>query len=94
MLKNKQQFVKILSVSLVLLNVLLVVSLSVNIIKGITLSSKKQRLENDLALLEQATQKNEQEIQFKQSQDYIDRFSREHLGLNNKNEEIYKGVEK
>ena len=94
MLTNKRQFVKILSVSLVILIALLVFSICFNLVKGIYLTSKKQALEKELALLEQTLQKNKDEIEFMQSSDYTDKFAREHLGLSNKDEEVYQGVEK
>lgn len=94
MLANKRQFFKILSVSLVILIALLVFSICFNLVKGVYLTSQKQALEKELALLEQTLQKNKAEIEFMQSKDYTDRFAREHLGLNHDNEEVYQGVEK
>ncbi len=92
MVTNKTQFVKILSVSLIAFIGLLIVALVTNIIKSASLASKEQELRNQLISLEQTVQKNQTEIEYKQSSDYTDRYAREYLDKSNANEEIYVGI--
>ena len=93
MIKNKQQFYKILSVSLIIFIGILLVSLGANLIKGISLAARRQQLVSELAKLEQTAQKNQSEIDYKQSSDYADRYARENLGMSKEDEEVYVGVE-
>ena len=92
MITNKPQFVKILSVSLIAFIGILIVALVANIIKSVNLSAKERELKNQLASLEQTIQKNQTEIEYKQSSDYTDRYAREYLDKSNPDEEVYVGV--
>ncbi len=91
MITNKPQFVKILSISLIVFIGVLVIALITNIVKSVNLEAKEQKLKNQLALLEQTAEKNKTEIDYKQSSDYTDRYAREYLDMSNEDEEVYVG---
>ena len=94
MLKNKPQFFKILSGSLIILIVLLLVSIGGNIIKAISLNTQKQSLQNELATLEKDIAENKTQIDYMQSSDFVDKFAHEHLDVSRTDEEVYQGAEK
>ena len=94
MFSDKRWLVKTLSISFIILSALILISLCFSLVKGIYLTGRKKELQAQLSLLEQTIQKNQAEIEYKQSDDYIDRYAREHLDKKNEDEEVYKGVEK
>lgn len=93
MIRNKPQFVKILSVSLIIFIALLVVSLGANIIRYISLTSRENALKSELARLEQTASNNQTEIEYKQTSDYTDRYARENLDMSKKDEEVFVGTD-
>ena len=93
-MENKRQFVKILSVSFIILIALILFSICFNLVKGISLKSQKQALQSQLNSLQATIEQNKAEIEYKQSADYTDRYAREYLDMNSEDEKIYKGVEK
>lgn len=92
MITNKPQFVKILSISLIAFIGILLISLGANIINSMILASKEAQLKRELALLEQTANKNQTEIEYKQSSDYTDKYAKEYLDKSDEDEEVYVGV--
>ena len=92
LITNKPQFVKILSISLIAFIGILLISLGANIINSMVLASKEAKLKRELALLEQTANKNQTEIEYKQSSDYTDKYAKEYLDKSDEDEEVYVGV--
>lgn len=92
LITNKPQFIKILSISLIIFIGLLLVSLGTNIVRAISLTAQENALKAELVRLNQTAEQNQTEIEYKQSSDYTDRYAREHLDMSNEDEEVYVGV--
>lgn len=93
MIRNKNQFVKILSISFIVFIGILLISLCANLIQSLTLATRRRNLTAELERLEQTISKNQTEIEYKQSSDYADRYAREHLDKSNPDEEVYVGID-
>lgn len=85
--------VKIITVSSVVVIVLLLLYILIQSIVLSNLGSSKERLQNQLNVLNSRTQDLEEEIKYRNSRTYIEQYARENLGLCYSDEYKYKAQE-
>lgn len=77
------------TVAAVIIMVLAVVALCYNIISITQLSEKKASLERESARLTKIIEENEDEIEYRQSSEFIESYARDYLGMKYEDEEVY-----
>lgn len=81
----------IIVVASVVFFVIMLVALIVNVVKLTSLNSRKNRLEENIARAERMIDENDNQISYRQSREYIDKYAREFLDMQGKDEITFIG---
>lgn len=90
---EKNKILRIITVSAIIIISLLVIALIINIVKLSKVNAKKAKLEQELAQIERQIERNNDEIDCISSDAYIDRYAREYLNMQGKDEQAFTGKE-
>lgn len=91
---NEEKRIKIMqmiTVAAVLLFVLLTVALIVNLVRLASVNSRKARLEAELNRLDAQIAANNDTIDYRQTEAYVDAYAREYLNMIGSDEEAFTG---
>lgn len=91
-MENKTRVYKIATVAIMVFIVLLVAAMVINLIKLGKVNSREKALAAELAKYDQLIQAQEDEIAYKSTQEYIDRYAREYLNMMGKDEDAFKAA--
>lgn len=89
--KIKSTNAKIITVAAVIFAVLLVIAMIINLIKFANVTTKEQRLKKELARINSVIEQNQEEIDYKSTDDYVEKYVRDYLNMVGKNEKAFKG---
>lgn len=92
-MSEKTKMIKIVTVSAIIFLLLLICSLIINLINLAGTRSKEKKLQAELDALRQQITRNQSTIDYLSSDEAIERFAREQLNMQNKNDKTYYGSE-
>lgn len=84
-IKNNKK-IMLITVAAVLFLVLMLTALITNLVKMATLNSRKEALMNQLLEINQTIEDNQSAIDYRKTDEYVDAYAREYLGMIGKNE--------
>lgn len=84
-IKNNKK-VMLITVAAVLFLVLMLTALITNLVKMATLNSRKEALLTQLAEINQTIEENQAAIDYRKTDEYVDAYAREYLGMIGKDE--------
>lgn len=91
-MENKARIYKIVTIAIMVFIVLLVAAMVINLIKLGKVNSREKALAAELAEYDRLIQAQEDEIAYKSTQEYIDRYAREYLNMIGKDEDAFKAA--
>lgn len=92
-MSEKAKMIKIITVSAVIFLFLLVCSLVINLIQLAKMRSKENQLRTQIEELDRQINENQGIIDYLDSDEAIERYAREYLNMQNKNDKTYTGNE-
>ena len=87
----KNSTLKAITISAVVFLLLLIIALVINIVRLSTLNLKKAELTQKLDQIERQIQANDATIDYIGNDDYIDRYAREYLNMQGRDEQAFTG---
>ena len=89
MTDKQKKTATVITVAAVILLLIALVALVYNLISLGTLSARRAELEARQAELQQIINENEEEIAYRGSWEYIEKYARDHLNMKYEDEEVY-----
>lgn len=89
MTDKQKKITTIITVSGVLVLLIAVISLIINIAMLVGLSTKQAELEKKSVELAEVIENNDEEINYRASADYIEKYARDYLNMKYADEEVY-----
>lgn len=92
--ENRIRIMQIIVVSAVIFVLLLLTALIVNLVRLASTNTRKRALEAELSRLDAQIAQNEETLDYRKTDEYIDAFAREYLNMIGRDEEAFVGKKK
>ena len=91
--EKQKNIARLLTVSGIILAIIVIISLVYNVVTLVNLGDRKANLETEISRLGTVVENNDETIEYRSSDDYVERYAREYLNMIGENDVAYKGTE-
>lgn len=88
---DRTKVIQLITVAAVCFFVLILTALIINLVKLASLSHREKQLTEELARLEAQIEANQGDIDYRKTEEFVDRYAREYLNMIGKDELIFIG---